>query len=109
MKNDAEYLLCILYKEYTERRNEGKSKRESSHFGSSKNVYETFFGEWGLEDLDDTLRELHRLEYVSCFYASGTIYEFSLTSAGIEYMEKRFKNKFDYLIDTISKLKSIIF
>ena len=109
MTNDAEYLLCILYKEYTERRNEGKSKRESSYFGSSKSVLETFFGEWELEDLDDTLWELSRLDYINCLNASGTIYEFSLTSNGIEYMEKRFKNKLEGLIDTIAKLKSIIF
>ncbi len=109
MTKDAEYLLCILYKEYTERRNEGKSKRESSYFGSSKNVLDTFFGEWELEDLDETLWELGRLKYVSCLNADNTIYSFSITSTGIEYMENRFKNKFDDLIDTISKLKSVIF
>lgn len=109
MTKDAEYLLCILYKEYTERRNEGKSKNESSYFGSSKNVLETFFGECELEDLDHTLWELSRLKYVHCFNADNTIYQFYLTPMGIEYMENIYKNKFDKLIDRIAKLKSIIF
>lgn len=109
MTKDAEYLICVLYKEYTDRRSEGKSKRTSSYFGSSEDVLDSFFGEWNLEDLDDTLIELHRLNYVHCLFADDTVYDFSLTPTGIEYMENRFKNKAEKVIDVIAKLKSILF
>ena len=109
MTKDAEYLLCVLYKEYTDRRNNGKSKSDSSYFGSSRNVFDEFFAEWNLDDLDDTLRELHRLGYTECVYADDTIYFFTLTTNGIAYMEQRFINKASDLLDTIMKLKSILF
>lgn len=108
MTKEADYLLCVLYREYKSRRADGKSRSDSSDFGSSQNVFNNFFAEWDLEDIDDTLRELHRLGYVKCLFADDTVYNFSMTTEGIASMEQRFANKMTNLLDTIVKLKSLI-
>lgn len=109
MTKDAEYLLCVLYKEYTDRRNEGQSKDQSSEFGSSQDILDDFFGEWDIDDLDATLWELDQLKYAKCLPGDDSIYNVSLTTAGISYMESRFKNKVKDLVKFIADLKSALF
>ena len=109
MTNDAEYLICVLYNEYLNRRADGESKSESAIFGSSAHVFEEFFAEWNIEDIDETLRELHSLGYVNCLFASNTIVCFSLTFSGIAFMEQRFGRKLDKILEAISNLKRLLF
>lgn len=109
MTKDAEYLLSVLYNEYLDRRANGKSKSDSLVFGSSALVFESFFAEWDVEDIDETLRELHNLDYVNCLFASNTVVCFALTPSGVAVMEQRFGNNIKKLLSFISDLKGFLF
>lgn len=109
LTNDADYLLCVLYKNYKERRKNGENKDDAKIMNSSEHIFMTLLSEWKYEDVDETCRELHRADLLDCFYADDVV-EFSiLTDAAIIYMENRFKNGISEILDTISKLKSLIF
>lgn len=109
MTRETEYLLCVLYNEYLNRQADGKSKTESVIFGSSSSVFNSFFAEWNVEDIDESLRELHNLEYVNCLFADNTVSCFELTSSGIAFMEQRFSRKLEKILDAIVKMKDILF
>ena len=42
LTNDADYLLCILYEAYQQRRKDGKSIFDSKLFGDSENLFKIF-------------------------------------------------------------------
>ena len=46
---------------------------------------------------------------VSAFFADNSVWNCSLSAAGISYMEHRFGDKFDQLMDRIAALRSAIF
>ncbi|SEV81653.1 hypothetical protein [[Clostridium] fimetarium] len=104
LTKDADKMICILYKEFLSRRKSGLSKSSACEFGSSETVHSTLFNKQSLDDIDETLRELSRADYVSCFFADNTIYNFSITSDCIIYMENRFKTGLIEVTDFIAKL-----
>ena len=108
MTKEAEYLLYTIYNEYLDRRAGGKSKFESISFGSAKSVFEEFFAEWNIEDITETLRELHNSEYVNCFFAGNTVVNFELSDSGISFCEGRFGRKIGKLLEALSSIKAIL-
>lgn len=109
MTKEAEYLLYTIYNEYLDRRAGGKSKFESISFGSAKSVFEEFFAEWNIEDITETLRELHNSEYVNCFFAGNTVVNFELSDSGISFCEGRLGRKVGNIIEVLSAIKSVLF
>ena len=108
LTKDAEYLIKVLYARYLDQRQYGKSKFDSAYFGSSENIYNTFFDEWPLDDLDSTLRELGRNGLVKNLYADDSVEKCMLTTDGIIYMEKRFGRKLQDILNLIGNIKGII-
>lgn len=105
LSKDADRLICLIYKYYLELKNNGFSKTDAKSFGNSRNVNQKIIPEWSFEDTDDTCRELDRASLLDIFYADNECAEISLSDNGIIYMENRFFNKIDKLVDYIDKLK----
>lgn len=108
LTKDADYLIKVLYARYLDQRQYGKSKFDSAYFGGSDTIYNTFFAEWSIEDLDTVLIELNESGLVDILEADDSIAECSLTSKGIVYMEKRFGRKLQDILNLIGNIKGFI-
>lgn len=108
LTKESDFLLCSLYKKYLQNRSNGMGKSIAKNMGSSEDIQKDVFPNWSLEDVDETCRELSRTEMLDCLYADDSIYLSSLTDNAIIYMEKRFENNVNKVVDFISKLKSLI-
>lgn len=108
LTKDSDYLLCSLYKNYLEKRSNGIPKSQASYAGSSEDMQSNFFPKWCLEDVDETCRELDRAGMLYCLYADNVVYESTLSDQAIIYMENRFENKVNRVLDYILKIKSMI-
>lgn len=92
LTKDSEKLICLIYKDYLEKRKSGLSKSKANSFGSSHDIHEKLCPNWIFEDVDDTCRELSRCGLLDCFWADNIAYRVTLSDSGIIYMENRFKN-----------------
>lgn len=103
LTKDAEKMICVLYRDYLEKRNDGIPKSKAISFGSSHNIHQKLFPNMVFEDVDDTCRELSRAKLLNCFWADNIAYNVALSDSGIVYMENRFKNNILKITDFISK------
>lgn len=103
LTKDSEKLICVIYKEYLKKRKSGISKSDAKMFGSSHSIHENLLPKWSFKDVDDTCRELSRLEFLQCNWADDIAYHVTLSDKGIVYMENRFKNGIEEISDFISK------
>lgn len=108
LTSDADYLICALYRKYRENRKSGIPKSKAKMFGSSEDIHKDLMPEWTFEDVDETCRELHRSEMIQCMYADGIVYTAALSDKAIIYMENRFANNIQAVLDNMAKIKSAI-
>ena len=109
LTKDSDFLICLLYKEYKRKLKEGVDKSKAKSMGSSKEIHESLIGKWSFENVEETCRELSRVDFLEVFYADGTFYTVDLTDDAIIYMENRFSNGLQGVLDRIEQLKNIIF
>lgn len=105
LTKDTDALICLIYKYYLGIRDNGIPKSEAKILGSSEDINNNIIPDWSFDDVDDTCRELHRVDLLSIEYADDVCYEVVLTDEGIAYMENRFSNKLDKLVNYISAIK----
>ena len=108
LTKDADALICVLYKNYLEKRKSGVSKRTAGYFGSSREIHANLMCKWSFDDVDDTIRELSRAGLLRCLFADSIAYEVSISDNGVIYMENRFKDGLASLFNYIEKLRSLI-
>lgn len=108
LTNEADFLLCGLYKEYLERRKADMFREEAVIFGSAENLQQEIVQDWPIQDIEDVVRELSRAEIVTCLWADNTFWHASLTTNGIIYMETRFGRKIDKVLSRLNALKSLL-
>lgn len=101
LTKDADEMLCVLYREYIERREQGMSKSSAKGFAHPELLQQALFPEWYLEDISDTLSELHKAGYIHLYVESS----FRLEDAAIVYMEGRFGRNLDKILSYISVLR----
>ena len=104
LTKDSEKLLCILYKEYLEKRKSGSAKSAAKSFGSSHNIHQSLCPNWIFEDVDDTCRELSRAGMLNCLWADNIAYHVNLSDTAISYMDNRFKNGLKDVVNFIANL-----
>lgn len=110
LTQDAEYLLCELYNAYRMRRKDGMTSDKAKCFGGSTSIQEELIPQWQTNDIDEAARELSRKGMISCLFADNTLYANCVISDdGIVYMEHRFGDKLDQLIQRIAALRTAIF
>ncbi len=108
LTKDSDALICLLYKSYLESRNNGDSREDSKQFGNIPDIHAKFVPNWLEEDVLDCCFELGNAKLISYISADNTASYIKLTNSGIIYMESRFENKVNSVLDYISKIKNII-
>ena len=108
MTNDSDALICVLYKEYLQRRKDGNTKIDAKSFGSDYHIHETLIPKWLKEDVTETCWELVRAGLLHTVDADNHAYLVFLTDTGIIYMENRFKNGIVGVLDRISQLRDLL-
>ena len=108
LTKDSDALICLLYKQYLQKRKDGVPKADAKSFGSSQNIHKTIASKWAYEDVDETCRELSRAGILKCFYAENVVYNSELSDIGIIYMENRFKDGLDNVLDYLGKIRAIL-
>lgn len=99
LTKDADKMLCIIYKQYLSKIQNGNSKTASNEFEEDFYKDDKLLSNWHPDDVTTTLLELGRKSYLK-IYIGGS---FNLTDRAIIYMENRFKKGLTELIDFISK------
>ena len=108
LSKDADALICVLYKEYLQRRKQEIPKTEAVLFAGSDDIQKQFMTKWSVEDVDETCRELDDVGLLSCFVADDIVCETTLVKDGIMYMENRFSTEIENVFSYIEKLRSIL-
>lgn len=108
LSNDADALICVLYKEYLHRRKSGISKRNAKSFGGSDFIQENFMQKWMLEDVTEICFELSDCGFLSCLKGENRVLESELTDNAIIYMENRFKDGISAFFSHLEHLRTIL-
>ena len=99
LTRDADKMVCVIYKAFLQERKDGRSKAEARRFEESSLNKFPAFNSWQMQDISDTIHELHSKGLVKKFITG----DFELSDSGIVYMENRFKNGLLEVTDFISK------
>ena len=99
LTKDADKMLCILYKEYQDRRKAGQTKAEAKSIDESYFHNSKPFRSMAFEDVLDTMSEISRAEYIE-MDLSGNCF---LKDKAIAYLESRFKKKLSATWSVVSK------
>lgn len=105
---DADALLCLLYKHYRQQLKNDVSKSQAKMFGSCDEIQELIAPKWTVDYVNETLSELSQAELINCLYGDGVVQACGLTNDGIIYMENRFKDGLDSVLDYLGKIKSFL-
>lgn len=108
LTQNADYLLCILYKAYRERCKNGTSSGDAKFFGGSEEIQKDYVPEWPTHDIDEAARELDKAGMLDCLFGDIELCESRILPDGIIYMENRFGDKFDQLLQRIATLSTFI-
>lgn len=103
LSKDNDILICTLYKKFLEKVRQGSSKSASRWLGSSDEIQETLLTNWSKDDVSTACWELHSKGLLQCQAGDDIAYDTYLTDDGIIYMENRFSDKLEKVIDYISK------
>lgn len=109
LTRDAEYLLCVLYDAYRQRRKNGESSRDAKFFGGSEQIQENYIQHWPTQDIDDAAFALYDEGMLEALFEADELIESALTNTGIAHMEHQFGNKFDRLTQRIATLRTMLF
>ena len=107
LSNDADFLLCVLYDAYRQRRKNGESAFDARIFGDPEDIQESYFPTWPTDDIVDAAFELSRAGFVVYAPGDDAFDTLVLERSGISMMEHRFGDKIDKLLSRISELRGI--
>lgn len=108
LTKDSDALICVIYKAYLEKRKNNISKDQAKFCGGSDAIHRNLMPQWSFEDVDETCKELHRKGLLDVHYAGNTCYDVNLSDDAIIYMENRFVNGLNSVLDYVHKIKSIV-
>lgn len=108
LTKDADAMICVLYKEYVQRRKQGQTKRNARDFGGSELIHSQHMSRWAPEDVEDTCRELSNIGLLECGFADEAIYSVILSDEGIVYMENRFKDGLSSVFQHLETISSFL-
>ena len=98
LTRDADYMVCSLYKEYLSRVKNGSSKSKAKCF--IKSEINSLVPKVNSDDVGDLAEELKSKGLLS----KDILDNVEFTSDGIIYMENRFLNKADKVLEYLSYL-----
>lgn len=110
LAQDADYLLCVLYDAYRDRRKVGEFAEDAVRFGGSEEIQAKYIPEWPTNDIDHAARILNKKGFLDCFFADDVLYGYcAISDDGLTYMENRFTDRLHGFAQHLSTLRTIIF
>ena len=107
LSKTTDAFICLLYKNYLEKRKNGESLSVSRRTGSIDNLMK-LLPDWKKEDIEVCCYDLSARGLLGILRADNTVWNSSFTEDGIIYMENRFKNKVSAIIDYLKDIKSFV-
>ena len=104
LSKDADKMICVIYKDYLEKRKNGASKSEAKDFRDFPDRSGELFPKWNHSDIMDTFREVSKAFGIKMDIIGG----FELNDAAIIYMENRFPDGLKQVLETLGAIKGII-
>ncbi len=108
LTQDAEYLLCELYRAYVTSRKNGEPAEISRAFGSSERIQKDCIQDWPTHDIDYAAHALCEEGMLEAIFEADELVESFLTNRGIAYMEHRFGRKLDTLLQRLATLRTVL-
>lgn len=108
LTKDADALFCLLYEKYCQKRKDGLDKFHAKMFSGAEEIQKTITSKWTLEDTNETCNELSRAGFLDCLYGDDIVQHCSISDDGIIYMENRFVNGLDSVLEYLSKIRSLL-
>lgn len=108
LTKEADALICVLYREYLQRRKAGVAKSDAKCFSGASYIHSQLMPKWSFEDIDETCRELSRAGMLNCMYADNVTYFAAISDAGIIYMENRFADGIASVFSHLEKIRTIL-
>lgn len=102
LTKDADKFLCVLYKEYLQRRKSGIPRRGCKYFSSEE--LKNLFPNDSFDDLMDYATELKKAFGVFIDIVGGL----SLSDQAVIFMENRFPNGIASVLDWIAKITNVL-
>lgn len=99
LTKDADKMLCIIYKQYLNKVEDGNSKTASREFKEDFYTSDRTLSHWQEDDIATFLIELGKKGYLKIYFGGN----FFLTDKAIIYMENRFKKGLSEVVDFITK------
>lgn len=96
----ADKVICLIYKEFLDRRNSGASIEDARDFSDAFCMSLPKLSSMNPSDVETAFQELNDADYIKR-YITG---DFDLTNSGIIYMESRFGDNVKNVLDWIGKL-----
>jgi len=108
LTKDSDALLCLLYKQYCQKRKSDVSKSSAKMFGSSADIQKTITPKWTFENVNETCNELSRAGFLDCSHSDDVVDSTCLSDIGIIYMENRFKDGLKSVLQYLERIKGLL-
>ena len=108
LTKDQQYILSVLYKNYLECVKSGAVKITCNNFESAEDIQSNYFQKLHFEDVEQDLKKLKKYNFINGFFADNAIHKVTISDKTIVYFENEFKNNLKSIVDSISKIASII-
>lgn len=100
LTKDTDKMLCLIYREYLNRRKSDIPKSEAVMFEHPSMLQTQFLQDYLEDDINSTILELKKNDLIKAYIDNS----FRLNDSLIVYMENRFKNGLKEVVDFLSKI-----
>jgi len=108
ISKDCDALLCVLYKQYLNRRAKGDSIEDSGYFGDDENIRKQLMPKWSVEDIATLSWRLNGHGLLDVFPGDDKANDVCLTEEGLIYMEQRFPTGIKAVLEHLGKLAALV-
>ena len=108
LTDEADLMLCTLYKAFKDNRANGEDRYEARIFGGSETLQILYFQSWPIGDIDDIAWELSKNKLLTVNNGDNSVQDCALTTDAISYMEHRFGDKLEALLQRITALRAFL-
>ena len=108
LSKQCDALLCILYREYLNRRKHGVSMDEATAFSDGVSIRDGFLPSWPLADVVHACKALCDHGLLTLDAPDENVIDIDLTDSAVAYMEGRFRHRLDLVLDYLEQLTDIV-
>ncbi|WP_429971185.1 hypothetical protein ACQW5G_00680 [Fructilactobacillus sp. Tb1] len=111
LTNEAKYTLITLYRNYLSKEKQLNDRFQARQIDSLKTISNILKDKYSENDVIDIIRELSSdsTSFINASWSSNYPSRMELNTKSISVMQNKFKNNASNILDTLIKLKSLIF